>query len=141
MVRIMALSWGSVRVATRLSSMEADVDSRRDSNVGVPVRTVELPIRAGRGSEESVAAGGGQAGDGVDAALEADGAGVDGAGVDVGGAGPKLLHVIKKRPGRSRAARTRSRPTAPRARPAELAAYKQLAPPRNHSSLILKIYD
>lgn len=30
-----------------------------------------------------MAAGGGQAGDGVDAALKADGAGVDGAGVDV----------------------------------------------------------
>jgi len=64
--------------------MEADVDSSRDSNVGVRARTVGS-FRSGlaRGSEGSVAADGGQAGDSVDAALEADGAGVDGAGVDV----------------------------------------------------------
>ena len=36
-----------------------------------------------RGPEGSVAAGGGQAGDGVDAALKADGTGVNSAGVDL----------------------------------------------------------
>jgi hypothetical protein len=46
MAWIMALSWEAVRVTMRLSSMNVDVDSSRDSNVGVRVRTVELPIPA-----------------------------------------------------------------------------------------------
>ena len=76
---IMALSWETVNVANHLPSMDTEVDSSRDSNVGARARTAAPSIRP----NGSVAAGGGQAGDGVDAALEADGAGVDGAGVDL----------------------------------------------------------
>lgn len=44
-VWIMNLNWEFVRFATRISSMNVDVDSSRDSNVGVRARTVELRIR------------------------------------------------------------------------------------------------
>ena len=47
MAGIMTLSWEAVRVATGLSSMGVDVDSSRDSNVGVRVRTVEPGPRLG----------------------------------------------------------------------------------------------
>jgi hypothetical protein len=79
MARIMALSWETVNFTARLPSMNADVDSNRDSNVGAHARTAAPPIRP----TGSVAAGRGQTSDDVDAALETDGAGIDGAGVDV----------------------------------------------------------
>jgi len=77
--RIKALSWKTVNFTARLPSIDADVYSSRDSNVGAHARTAAPLIRP----NGSVAAGGGQAGDGVDAGLETDRAGVDGAGVDL----------------------------------------------------------
>jgi hypothetical protein len=45
----MDLSWETVKISGHPSSVNVDVDSSRDSNVGVRVRTVELPIRPGSG--------------------------------------------------------------------------------------------
>jgi hypothetical protein len=41
----------AIRAAPRISSMDVDVDGSPDSNVGVRVRTEELPTRPGPGTE------------------------------------------------------------------------------------------
>jgi hypothetical protein len=81
MAWITVVSWDTVSVPDCFSSMGGNVDSSRDSNVGAHARTAVLLIRLPKMG--SVVAGGGRAGDGVDTALKADGAGDDGTSVDL----------------------------------------------------------
>lgn len=50
MDRIMALSWETVNVANHLPSMDAEVDSSCDSNVGERARTT-APLTLPRGGQ------------------------------------------------------------------------------------------